>query len=98
MFFTDITKNTKTLYEKTDIKSAEYNKMVDFLKDKIEFRIMDDDIVCFYPINIMELSNNPIKHVVCGPKNKISKSDFKLFSKLKGFEEIELSYSKSTYR
>lgn len=81
MYFKDITKDDRLLYaEKKDLSNL--MKIVqgkyDIFHNRIDFYAKEDSIISYFPVNLMDLSDNPIKTVFLGPKNRSYKQDIKL--------------------
>ena len=59
---------------------------------------IDDDIIPFFPIDLFEISDTPVKEVIMGPKNKILNDDFKLLCGKYDYSEVNYKISKIAYR
>ena len=68
------------------------------LKNKVEFNITDDDMIPYYPINLYDISNEPIKEIILGPKNKILERDFELYAAKYNMKNIFLRFSRISFR
>lgn len=75
-----------------------FKETIDFMKNRIEFTITMNDLITYLPINFAEFTNNPIKQLWIGPKNKISLSDINLFLSQNEYKEMNIIYSKVSYR
>lgn len=75
-----------------------WDNTIQLIRNKVEFNITDNDLIPFYPINIREISLNPIKKIIAGPKNKILSKDFLLYVTCKRLSDIKFEYSKIPYR
>ena len=73
-------------------------EMVEVLKNKIDFNIMDDDIVAYFPIDLFDISQNPIKEVIMGPNNQILQDDFELLCGKYKYDNVKVCYSNIPYR
>ena len=72
-------------------------KTEEFLKNNLEFRITEDDIVPYYPIDFKVFSKNPIAEIWTGPKNKINMMDIKLYLEQNNYSSTVPYHSKITY-
>ncbi len=100
MFFCSITKDAKMLFDKNDKQVESFrkgDKTTRLLESKIDFEVRDDNIIAYYPVELLELSDNPIKEIWIGPKNKSKKQDMQLLFARHGISEIDIKYSEITY-
>ncbi|MCM1050209.1 MAG: DUF2971 domain-containing protein [Clostridiales bacterium] len=97
-FSQQIYKYAKWIYGDDDIETVVYDEMLKMLRNKIEFNVTGDDIIPFYPINILEISDNPIKEIIVGPRNKILQKDFSLYVASNRLSDIKFRYSRISYR
>ena len=74
------------------------NKMVKVLKNKIDFNDLNDDIVPYFPLDLSDISENPIKEVISGPNNHILLKDFQLLCGKYRYNDVAFRYSKIAYR
>ena len=74
------------------------NKMVKVLKNKIDFNVLNDDIVPYFPLDLSDISENPIKEVISGPNNHILLKDFQLLCGKYRYNDVAFRYSKIAYR
>lgn len=74
-----------------------FAETVRYLSNKIEFRITENDIIPFVPIAFDELTENPIKEIWTGPKNKVREMDLALYLRQKGFSDTQLFHSGISY-
>lgn len=99
IFFEEgITKNPEWIFEDKDEKIMKYHPIISRLKNKIEFNVTDNDWISYYPINLFELSDNPVKEVILGPKNNILKRDFELYAGKNKMKNIAFKLSKISFR
>lgn len=70
---------------------------VHFLNNKVDFSIIEDDIIPFCPINFKEFNANPVSSIMVGPKSRIRPSDLELFLQSKGYHNTKIKKSKITY-
>ena len=75
-----------------------WDSTIQLIRNKVDFCITDDDLVAFYPIKFGDISSNPVKKVIAGPKNHILLRDFLLYIKSKSLSEIDFEYSSISYR
>lgn len=94
LYIPNSTKNTDLLYGNAKIYKKEKKETVDLLRDKLEIREKDSDLVSFFPIDI---TNAFLRNIVCGPKNRMSRADFFLFMAKYGFKDVEMNRSKISY-
>ena len=66
--------------------------------NKIEFNSMDCDIIPYYPIELYDISSEPIKEVILGPKNNILERDFELYAAKYNMKNIVLRRSEISFR
>lgn len=93
-------KNGDWVYnKKTPLKGPElFDKTLDFLNGRIDFRCTNDDLVPYYPLRFEEFSRNPVVELWIGPKNYTRKSDAELFLRKYGYQNIDIIHSDITYR
>lgn len=91
-------KNPKLVYSNKKIDFLLYEEMGELLRNKIEFNVVDDKLIPFYPMDIVEISENPIKEIIIGPNSKILPDDFWLFCGKYQYENVNIRYSKIPYR
>ena len=75
-----------------------FDKTLDFLNDRIDFRCTDDDLVPFCPLKFEEFHSNPVVELWLGPKNFTRKSDAELFLRKYGYQNVDIFHSDITYR
>lgn len=63
--------------------------------DNLMFRQKQNDIVPYFNLPLKE---NSIVEIVLGPKNTMNKTKIKAFLSSNGFQNVEISYSKASYR
>ncbi len=99
LFFSQqIYKYAKWIYGDGDIETIVYDDALKVLKNKIEFNVTSDDIIPFYPIDILEISDSPIKEIIVGPQNKILQKDFSLYVASNKLNDTNFQYSRISYR
>ena len=99
MFFKyPITKETEIIYGEDGDKRVIFDEMVEMLKDKIDFNILDNDIVSYFPLDLSDISAKPIKEVISGPNNRILLKDFQLLCGKYKYDDVAFRYSKISYR
>ena len=99
MFFKyPITKETEFIYGEDGEKRVIFDEMVEMLKDKIDFNILDNDIVSYFPLDLSDISAKPIKEVISGPNNRILLKDFQLLCGKYKYDDVAFRYSKISYR
>ena len=99
MFFKyPITKETEFIYGEDGDKRVIFDEMVEMLKDKIDFNILDNDIVSYFPLDLSDISAKPIKEVISGPNNRILLKDFQLLCGKYKYDDVAFRYSKISYR
>ena len=74
-----------------------FSETVDFLNNKIQFQVSDNDIIPFYPIGFDEFSTNPVTELWIGPKSNIRPKDIELFLRHNGYKNTRAIYSRITY-
>ena len=75
-----------------------FDKTLDFLNDRIDFRCTTDDLVPFCPLKFEEFSQNPVAELWLGPKNFTRKSDAELFLRKYRYQKVDVLHSEITYR
>lgn len=58
----------------------------------------DDFIVPYFPLDLSDISENPIKEVISGPNNHILLKDFQLLCGKYRYNDVAFRYSKIAYR
>lgn len=72
--------------------------MVEILKNKVDFNVLDNDIVPYFSVDLFDISQEPIKEVIMGPNNRILQDDFELLCGRFKFNNIRFGYSKISYK
>ena len=98
VFKSPITKETEFIYGEDDDKRVIFDEMVEMLKDKIDFNILDNDIVSYFPLDLSDISAKPIKEVISGQNNRILLKDFQLLCGKYKYHDVAFRYSKISYR
>lgn len=99
MFFKyPITKKSKLIYGEEDNNSVLFDEMVEMLKNKINFNVLDDDIIPYFPLDLLDISEKSIKEVIVGPNNHILQKDFQLLCGKYKYNDVVFNYSKISYR
>lgn len=76
-----------------------FDKTLDFLNDRIDFRFTNDDLIPFCPLMFDEFPKAPVAELWLGPKNFTRTSDAELFFKKHGYKNhIDVIHSEITYR
>ena len=99
IYFINITKDEKTLYaEESELEQWRKNDIEsELLRGKMDFYTKDDCLIPYYPIDLMELSALPIKHVFIGPKNKTYMHDLSLLFAKQKLGKPKVEYSSISY-
>ena len=102
LFFADQGyKNPRLVYRNRKEKTKGpllFERTVDFLNNRIDFRWTDDDIIPFVPLNFCDFEEFPVSELWVGPKNKIGKRDLELLLGKYGYENVEIKFSNISYR
>ena len=99
MFFKyPITKETEFIYGEDGDKRVIFDEMVEILKNKIDFNVLNNDIIPFFPLDLLDISEKPIKEVIAGPNNCILQKDFQLLCGKYKYNDIAFRYSNISYR
>ena len=101
MFFRSITKNEKILFaNEKELPDWQVRFDKDYLTqhNKIEFFAKEDCIVPYFPLKLMNISSEPIKTVLIGPKNKSYIQDIKLLFAKEKLGKPDIQYSSISYR
>ena len=93
-----ITKNAKLIYGEDGSNENLFDGMVEILKNKINFNVLNNDIIPYFPLELMEISENPIKEVISGPNNRILLKDFQLLCGRYKYNNVAFRYSQISYR
>ena len=101
MFFKRITKNARHLFgnekEFTELQeTAEKGYLIQH--NKIQFFARDDCIVPYFPVELKDISSDPIKEVYLGPKNNSHIQDVKLLFAREKLGKPDVHYSRISYR
>ena len=99
-FVNEIHKNPNLLCREdtSELKGPNgFAETVNFLNNKVQFRVTDDDIIPFCPIGFEEFSDNPVVELWTGPKNIIREKDIELFLKQNGYSTSKPYHSRITY-
>lgn len=75
-----------------------WDSAIQLVRNKVDFNITDNDLIAFYPISFKDISSNPVKKVIAGPKNNILLRDFSLYIKSKKLPEIDFRHSNIAYK
>ena len=91
---------SRIVYEKEDDNSMEKCKT---FKNKMrikegEVTIRNGNIVEYYDLDISELMNGFVKKIILGPKCKVGQEDIHMLLKRFGYENVEVVWSKGSYR
>lgn len=99
LYFTyPITKKSELIYGEEGRKDVFFDEMVEILKNKIDFNVLNNDIIPYFALNLSDISENPIKEVICGPNNNILLRDFQLLCGKYKYNDVAFRYSKISYR
>ena len=97
LFIQKPTKIAKLLFSESGEEKLlkKIDKTLDIMYKKIEIKETEDDLITYFPI---ELSEEYIKMIICGPKNKINLMDFNLFMAKYGYSNVKMNRSNISYR
>ena len=99
MFFKyPITKRKELIYGEENSNGVLFDEMVEILKNKIDFNVVNDDIIPYFPLDLSDISEKPIKEVISGPNNCILLKDFQLLCGKYKYNDVVFKYSKIAYR
>lgn len=101
MYFKSITKNEKTLFaDEKELPDWQLKFDNDYLTqhNMIEFFAKEDCIVPYYPLKLKEISPEPIKTVLIGPKNNSYIQDIRLLFAKEKLGNPDIKYSNISYR
>lgn len=93
-----ITKKTELIYGEENNNGVLFDEVVEILKNKIDFNVLNDDIIPYFPLDLSDISENPIKEVIMGPNNHILQKDFQLLCGKYKYNDVAFRYSKISYR
>ena len=76
-----------------------FSETIEMLQNRIEFNILDDDIVPFFPVSIVSSDStfDFVNELWIGPKNRACEEDIVLFLKQNGYHNTEVKFSGITY-
>ena len=97
-FCEEITKNPQWLFADEEDSIMKYHHVIPKLKNKIEFNITDNDMIPYYPIELYDISSEPIKEIILGPKNNILERDLELYAAKYNMKNIVLKLSEISFR
>lgn len=101
MFFRSITKDEKTLFaNEKELSCWQLKYDNDYLTQhqRIEFFAKEDCIVPYFPLKLEDISSEPIKTVLIGPKNNSYIQDIKLLFAKEKLGKPSIQYSGISYR
>lgn len=93
-----ITKEKELIYGGECSNGILFDEMVEILKNKIDFNVLNNDIIPFFPLDLLDISEKPIKEVIAGPNNCILQKDFQLLCGKYKYNDIAFRYSNISYR
>lgn len=97
-FGEEITKNPEWLYADGEDSIMKHSHVIQKLKNKIEFNITDSDMIPYFPLDLYDISSEPIKEIILGPKNTILERDFELYAAKCNMKNIILKFSEIPFR
>ena len=74
-----------------------FAETIGFLQNRIDFQPTVDDLIPYCKIDFEEFSEQPVRSVWLGPKNKIRTSDIELFLEIHGYKNTKVISSSITY-
>ena len=101
MFFKQITKNARHLFgDEKDLPERQERACKGYFTqhNKIQFFARDDCIVPYFPVDLEDISSEPIKDVYLGPKNNSHIQDVKLLFAREKLGEPNIQDSRISYR
>lgn len=93
-----ITKKPELIYCEDGSNGETFDEMVEILKNKINFNVLNDDIIPYFPLDLLEISENPIKEIISGPNNRILQKDFQLLCGKYKYNHVAFEHSNISYR
>ena len=99
MFFSSITKDEKILFaEEHELPEwIKYDKDL-ILREKVDFYAKEDCVVTYFPVELKELSDSPIKKLFLGPKNTSYLHDIELLVAKEKIGKADVCKSSISYR
>lgn len=99
MFFSSITKEERILFAEEDElpKWIKYDKDL-ILREKVDFYAKDDCVVTYFPVELKEISDSPIKKLFLGPKNTSYLHDIELLLAKEKMGKADVCKSSISYR
>lgn len=91
------TKAVDLLFQESEQEKLirKFDKTIEYMYGKIEIKETEDDLITYFPI---ELPEDYINMIICGPKNKMNQMDFNLFLAKYGYSNVKMEKSKISYR
>ena len=75
-----------------------FAETLEYLRNKIEFSISDNNISPYVPLPFAELGEGFVKEVWIGPKSRIAKKDIELYLAKCGYNDVSVQFSQTSYR
>ena len=75
-----------------------FAETLEYLRNKIEFSISDNNISPYVPLPFAELEEGFVKEVWIGPKSRIAKKDIELYLAKCGYNDVSVQFSQTSYR
>lgn len=71
---------------------------ISFLRNRIQFRVTNNNLSPYIPVDFSEFGENGVKEIWIGPKNDAKKGDIELFLASHGLDNIDIYFSETSYR
>lgn len=101
MYFTEMPKVPEHVFASDDTLDEvekKFYKCDNLVRNRISFITKDNDLASYFPVELDELSDKPIKKLFVGPKNVSYKTDLLLFLQKYEISEADIQYSEISYR
>lgn len=74
-----------------------FSETVQFLRNRVEFQVTENDLIPYCPIMFDEFSENPVAELWTGPKNNIRESDIRLYLQQNGYRAAKIKETNISY-
>lgn len=74
-----------------------FAETLSFLRNKISFKVTDNDITLYIPLLFSEIGDDIVKEIWLGPKSHVAKKDIELYLAQHGYQNIRILFSETSY-
>ena len=75
-----------------------FAETLEYLRNKIEFSISDNNIMPFVPLPFSDLGDGFVKEIWVGPKSRIALKDIELYLAKNNYKDVSVQFSRTSYR